>query len=165
MTTNNDLGTRTLGEELWLWQRRQRSPAGNALGALGSGANIAQAAEMLGVGAQRLGAALTGHAPVREAEALLTRARERDGSIEPTLGELCRLARRREGATLLATASALRLTTVAYLRAEAGGDPRVIAWWHVAGYRFPAASVAASEAEIDVEPRTEEEAEVGADPL
>lgn len=58
----------------------------------------------------------------------------------PSLGELCALARRRQGWKLRRAAKEFGVTHVTLLRWEDDSDPYLVAGWRSLGYRFPAAA-------------------------
>jgi hypothetical protein len=160
---NLDLTRRTAGEELWLWRRSdlvETRPLGRRVfGKIGATLSQREAAEVLGI-AERTIDDLERERPVMldEAAALeLALCR-----VEPTAGELCRLARRRSGMTLDAVASSVHysrtftqrvrgggcwqraidlrgVSRVTLLRLEREGDPQLVAHWRARGYRFGAA--------------------------
>lgn len=113
---NKNLRERTPGEDLWLWRKH-------------CGLSQARAAAKLGVGRttywtyetdQQLG-------PERPPTYRLSHAAPAD---------LLRLARRRNGRTLLETARRVGCSHVTLLAREAAGDPALVAWWESRGYSF-----------------------------
>ena len=55
----------------------------------------------------------------------------------PTAGDLCRIARSREGHPLKDLAVAVGVSHVTVLSWEKRSDPRLVAFWRELGYRFP----------------------------
>lgn len=132
-----DLNRRTPGEELWLWRRRQLSASPRrTTGRPGSGMSQAEAAAHLGVPVTKYHDAETDKAPEREVRLLLALAGAETGS-EPSRGELCALARRRSGMTLLVAAQSVDVSRVTYLELERSGAPDVVdLWGRVSGFIF-----------------------------
>src|ERR1700720_1199823 len=96
---NKDLTDWTTAETLWLWRR-------------GKILTQTQAAAALGVPAGRYQAAEAG--------------RSNGGAVdcpEPSLGDLCALARRRRGLGLVGTARAARVSKITLISREMRGDP------------------------------------------
>src|SRR5271166_172699 len=58
-------------------------------------------------------------------------------AAEPTLGQLCALARRRSGRRIGDLAAELGTTRVTYLTWENESDPRLVEWWRDQGYTLP----------------------------
>lgn len=109
-TINYDLTDRTLGEEIWLWRRRQPALNGRAFGKIGATMSQEEAASILGidyqllVGLEEEESAVLDRTTSESLVAMLTGA--------PTPGELCRLARRRSGLTLDEAAAGLNISKV-----------------------------------------------------
>lgn len=132
---NKDLTSRTPGEELWLWRRRQVSPSGRSRSRVGSGLSQAEAAQMLGMATQRYHDAEAGSLPERDIRTILADLNNGDHH-EPTIAELCALARRRAKWTLRQAQDALGFSRVTFLERERVGDSSVVRLWRNAGFRF-----------------------------
>jgi len=140
-----DLARLTGGEELLLWRFRRRSWSGKSTGRGGSCVSQAEAASTLSVAPTLYWRAEKDRAEARDLEYVLARARFSSGTWTlPSLGELCRIARRRAGLTLAQASTAVGISKPLYLRAEAAGDPRVVALWRARGFAFPASLVSAA---------------------
>ena len=131
-----DLGSLTDAERLFLWRLRQVSQRGSTFGRAGAAMGQDEAAREVGLshGAYRaietgLGATVSAVEVARTAEPI--------EDLEPTVGEMCRVARRRSGELLVDVYEAVGYSRPYYLRLERAGDPRVVAHWEDRGFRFP----------------------------
>ncbi len=147
---NHDLTTPTRGERVWLWRMRQAAPNGRTQGASGRQMSAAELGALLGCRAE-LVTALENDDVEHVAGALTRTERERFDAVyaalvevypeiddlEPTLGERCRLARRRAGVPQHELAALLGGTSrpTAY-RLERDGDPTVVDVWTERGFQF-----------------------------
>lgn len=95
----------------------------------------AEAAERLGISAQRYHDAEAGRLPERDVRVLLMSATQ-GSSIEPSAGELCALARRRAGWTLELARQAIGRSRVTFLELERSGGDEVLNLWKREGYTF-----------------------------
>src|ERR1700675_1966744 len=91
---NPDLTQRTLGEELWLWRRRSQPLDRRVFGKIGAAMSQREAAEVLGIAERTIDDLEHGRSVDSGVAASLEVAL---WAVAPTLGELCRLARRRSG--------------------------------------------------------------------
>lgn len=131
MTIERDLGRRSVGEELFIWRQRLRAPERRGL------VSQAEAAERLGVDGHLYWLSENDRAPVRDAQAVLDTVRELTGQIEPTTGELCRIARRRSGLRLVDVTNELGISVPQYLGDENEAAQRVRELWTERGFIFP----------------------------
>ena len=131
-----DLRLRTPSEELWLWRRRQISPSGRTRSRVGSGLSQLEAANALGISMQRYHDAEAGRLPERDVHALFVMAQKGQVYSNPTLGELCALARRRAGWTLEYSRETLGKSRVTFLELERIGDPSILEMWMQEGFVF-----------------------------
>lgn len=132
----NDLGDLTAGEKLWLWRRRQRAASGSIQGRGGGIASQRETAERLGLApGSYLKLEGDGRARLSLGEALDVAAVV--GDLEPTVAELCALARRRSRVTLARLQAELGLGRDGVLRAERAADAAVVELWRRRGYAFP----------------------------
>lgn len=132
---NTDLTTRTPSEELWLWRRRQVSPSGRQRGRIGSGMSQTEAAQVLSIPSQRYHDAETARLPERDIRAMLAELNNGE-QPPPTPSELCALARRRSGMTLVYCYTVLKLSKVTFLERERAGDVGVVSHWKSVGFTF-----------------------------
>ncbi len=128
-----DLGHLTDGERLWLWRRRQLSRYQRTFGRAGPGMTQEEAGAAVGVDYKRY-RVLEADGQVSPTEAALVAEPIQD--LEPTIPELCALARRRSGELLVDVYEAMGLSRPWYLRLERTADPRVVAHWAERGFRF-----------------------------
>jgi DNA-binding XRE family transcriptional regulator len=95
--------------------------------------------------ASRLGLSVSAYAALELGYATALRADEVMsligplGPLNPTVGELCVLARRRSGENVHQVTEAIGYSRVSYFRFERDGDPRVVSFWEDRGFRFPQA--------------------------
>jgi len=94
-----------------------------------------EAASHLGVPTVKYHDAETDKAPEREVRLLLALAGA-ETTPEPQRGELCALARRRAGITLIAAAQAVDASRVTYLERERAGAADVTRLWMERGFIF-----------------------------
>lgn len=136
---NHDLTRRTAAENLWLWRHRQDSRLGPARGRRGGSMSQSEAAEIIGVSS-------TQYVKLENDETTLmslddiTRLRSwplLQHPVNPTVAELCFLARRRSGRPVAEIARELKTTTTSFGKWEADGDLRLRAYWTRQGFKFP----------------------------
>lgn len=149
-----DLGQLTAAERLFLWRHRQPSPSGRLLGRDGRWMSQREAAAFLDVdyklygqlenGGQLRLAGTIDEIPTLRRE--LLDVVEGLTDLEPTIGELCFLARRRSGNLLMTIEREMKISRPQYHEMERAGHPWVVQYWEERGYRFPdAKSVAPNE--------------------
>lgn len=136
-----DLRYLTPAEELWIWRMRWRTRSDRSRGRIGAAASLAEAADMLGITETQYWKLETGKA---DAVDLLHEI----GAPNPTIGELCRLARRRSKSSVREVEEALGISRPVLHAAEGHGQKatepfaqevrqRLVAWWEEQGFRFP----------------------------
>jgi len=124
----------TDGELLWLWRHRQRyrlrgySRMSREF-RRGSAFSIDAMAFELRIGRKRYLDMENDRVPVNG----LVQLRSKD--VE--LGELCHLARRRSGLTVIEICDDLAVSAPKFYELEAAGDPVIVGYWHDLGFRFP----------------------------
>jgi len=115
-STNKDLTDQTFGEQLWLWRRRE-------------GIKQVHAAARFGLGRTSYW--------LRETDQIeFELPRWWRYGVEPSVGDLCALARRRTGLSLRRTAARMGISHVILLRREAASHPDLRAFWEGRGFRF-----------------------------
>lgn len=128
----------TVGERLWLWRINERSAVRSATGKGNNGGRLTQieAAERLGVDPTDYTAAEHG-AETKCGEHAVLVALQGVEEPELTTALQLRLARRRVpeglGAVVLDAGMVSRPT---FLKLEAAGDKRLVAYWRARGFRF-----------------------------
>lgn len=110
---NGALNVRTPGEELWIWRRAM-------------GFDQAQAGQYFYISEDAYWRAESDIGKKLDPE-----------PVEPTLGDLCALARRRHGLTMHATARLLGMSHVTLAKRERAGCRELVKAWKGLGYRFP----------------------------
>lgn len=131
-----DLSSLTDAERLFLWRHRQLNLSGRMFGRAGPAMGQDEAAREIGLSHGAYRAIETGRG-IDVSPAEVARTAESIEDLEPTLGELCRIARRRSGELLVDVYDAVGYSRPYYLRLERAGDPRVVAHWEGRGFRFP----------------------------
>jgi hypothetical protein len=135
-----DLGVVSPAEEMWLRRHRLRRevPREDGPGPRYLVPTQREVASSIGISAgayvgleNGTGAVLT----LADARAVVAWVR----TVEPTLAELCFVARRRSGLSLveIATEATFAASKPTYLKKEAEADPDVVAFWTARGFRFP----------------------------
>jgi len=130
-----DLGALTAAERLFLWRHRQKTTSGRLLGQCGARMSQTEAAAALGIELAAYRNLELGHTTAMTldgAETLLAQL----GPLRPTIGELCFIARRRSGVTLIELERELGVSRPTLHAMERAGDPRVVATWEAWGYIF-----------------------------
>lgn len=113
---NRSLGRRTAGEDHWLFRRKTKMTQ-------------ARIASIFNISERRYNLWETD----RETPIIYRYP-------DPSMGDLCALARRRQGWKLRRAAKKFGVTHVTLLRWEEASDPYLVAGWRSLGYRFPAAA-------------------------
>lgn len=126
-TIDRDLSRLTPGEILYLWRKRKPSRSGRVFGRNGSSFSMAEAATELGVSPGEYSRGELDEAPL----AGITLP-----TIEPTLPELCLIARRRSGLTLTDVERLLHVSRPILHRMEREGNSRVVQLWTARGFAF-----------------------------
>ena len=114
-----DLRTRTPGEKLWLTRRAAGKTSYEAAALAGVGRNVYREAER----DER-----TPATPFKTGFRTIPR---------PSLALLLALARRRSGLGLAGTASRTKTTPPTLLARDRAGDPLLVLFWKLRGFRFP----------------------------
>jgi transcriptional regulator with XRE-family HTH domain len=139
-SSNYNLRDLDVSENLWLWRHRQRSDVGPARGRPRNGAmNQTEAAKCIGLSTQQYSKLENGEAAMLDANKLaqLCHKHSSFAVTNPSVGELCFLARRRSGLSIREVSRQLKMSNVSYNKHEAAGDPRVRDFWMQQGYQFP----------------------------
>lgn len=138
-----DLTFVTESEKLRLWRYRQsRTDVGisRPVGRGGYALSQPDAAEILDVTIADLRDAEAGWEP--KGEGALEKIRLAIAEIDPSLPELCMLARWRSGESLDDVSTAVGASRPHLLLLERTADPRVVRFWESREFRFPADMVA-----------------------
>jgi transcriptional regulator with XRE-family HTH domain len=131
-----DLTALTAAERLFVWRHRQKTRSGRLLGRAGSAMSQAEAAAELGVSRGLYGKlenGLRSSLSAEEVESLATALEP----LNPTLGELCFLARRRSGELLTALEKEVGVSRPQFHELERAGAAVILRLWMFRGYRFP----------------------------
>lgn len=114
MRLNLDLRELSYSERLWLWRRRRGLTQMKASGLRGVGVVTYWREE-------RAARPVSGFVP----------------RVMPRTGDLCALARRRSGMSLLAASRGIGVSHPTLLKREKIGDPRLCLFWENKGFLFP----------------------------
>lgn len=131
-----DLRSLTAPERLVLWRYRQRATNGRLFGRSGSSMSQNEAAAALNIPPKVYGRLEQGLATALTANDI-TAMLAALGPLDPMMGELCFIARRRSGLTLPLLAEQLSISRPWVLSLEREADDRIIKYWEGAGYVFP----------------------------
>jgi hypothetical protein len=137
-TTDRDLRQVTRAELVWLWRRRQPTALGHTRGRNGARMTANEAASALGFRPEVYCAVERGGSPYEDA-VLAAVMRERGSWLaQPTVAELCVLARRRAAAGVPELCSALGgVSKPNFYDMERRGEPSLVALWRERGFEFP----------------------------
>lgn len=136
MKMNPDLGQLSAAERLFLWRHRQPCAKGSAIGRSGGSMTQAEAARLLNVSQvtySKLENDLRTLMSVNDIEPFLCAINH----LNPTVGELCFIARRRSGNLLSTIEQEVQCSRPHYLAAERSGDRLAVSYWQGRGFRFP----------------------------
>lgn len=133
-----DLTILAAGERLFLRRYRTKTATNRIVGRNGARASQAETATALGITAAQYNKLESGGRtrlpPVSADEA--AKLLEALGPIDPNVGELCLIARRRSGKLLRELEAAVHASRPRYLEMERSGDAAIVAYWKTLGYRF-----------------------------
>lgn len=135
-----DLRRLSASERVFLWRHRKKTTSGRLLGCNGSAMSQKEAAIYLGLDRRlfnRIENGFRARLSIDEAAKLLEELEPALNSLEPTLGELCFLARRRSGQLLTAIEKELGVSRPTFHALERAGAPRIVAFWTARGFIFP----------------------------
>ncbi len=136
-TIDLDLRYVTRAELIWLWRYRQSSALGHTRGRNGGRMTANEAATVLGFRPEVYCATEQGSSPYDDAIwAAICEIKGMPG--EPSIGELCLLARRRANIKAQEICSALGgVSKPNFYSMERRGSEKIIALWRERGFTFP----------------------------
>jgi len=134
-----DLGELSAAERLWTWRHRQRTIVVRARrGRAGAGPGQGEVAARLGISTGAYAKLEAGRSTLLDADEVESLVGAL-GALRPSVGELCRIARRRSGMTLaeIAAEAPFAASKPTFLAKEESGAAEIVGFWEERGYRFP----------------------------
>ena len=143
MTINYNLNDRDVAENLWLWRHRQRSELGVSRGRREGAMSQVEAAALLNLSLLQYTNLEHGNQTLLTAADLVRLGNHECWNLDdPSLAELCFLARRRSGMLVKDVAAAVGLSPYTFTKAEEAGEERILRFWTKQGFRFPGRAAA-----------------------
>lgn len=131
-----DLRTVSAAELLTLWRYRETTESGRSKGRIGDALTQPEAAARLGLG-RTVYRRLEGGGRVSLDADRVRAIGATIASVEPTVGELCFLARHRSKRLLSSIERELGVSRPTFYEMERSGHPAVVRLWTRAGFAFP----------------------------